>query len=157
MGNQAITPSKIDGSGACVNSNSEERRSKGYVKLRRGLLDHFETGKMSPPEAGVYFVILLKADHRTGIWQSTSAKTIAWYYRRHMTERRVRKALQNLEEAGYIKRFRTIGSHLSYPILVNKYPCRDDAGNEFLLNAEKTRDAEHPVYEPCCNSTVTAP
>lgn len=94
-------------------------------------------------------VVLLKADHETGIWWgSATMLTDSFRGQKSIPERTARQALQRLEEAGYIKRFGANHSY-KYPILVNKYECVDLAGKSRLLDAENTTDWRNPVYIPC--------
>lgn len=39
----------------------------GYVPIRRGLLEHLTEHRMTPTEFAIFNILLLWADHRTGI------------------------------------------------------------------------------------------
>lgn len=106
----------------------------GFVPLRRGLLDHMIQGKMSPLELGIYVAILLKADHRTGVWWG-SAASLGFIYP-GIDRRYAQKCLFRLEENGYIKRFRSEGKRGNYPMLVNRFVATDGR----RTNAEETID-----------------
>lgn len=116
----------------------------GYVAIRRGLLEHLESGRMSATDLGFHETLTLRADPGTGIiW--TNAARLAMQMNCSRTT--VQKHLCRLERGGYIKRFPRQRSRLPYPILVNRYHCTLSPQRGLELNAEKTTDWKFPVYE----------
>jgi hypothetical protein len=116
----------------------------GFVKLRRGILEHYQDGKVSAYEFHIYVLIILEADYRTGVWCGSGKKLSALY---RMSLRTCQDVLAKLEGKRYIRRFMTFGKHGNYPVLVNKYQCTDSAGNEVYLNAMKSKDWRNPIYD----------
>src|ERR1051326_6495562 len=134
--------------------------SDGYVRLRRGLLEHLENGRMTYMQAGVYSVMLLQADHKTGIWWGSAMKLYAMSRgdgetesgedTRNMAERRkLNRCLSRLEDGGYIKRFIVKGKIGNYAVLINKFMCSGGVNDGKTLNAAKSEDWRRPVYERC--------
>jgi hypothetical protein len=122
----------------------------GYVKFRRGILNHLRDGRMNSTEFAVYSAMILDADPATGILMS-SARALAFLFNGTLTERAARRALDSLEnnpEGPYIKRFTRPGSHGNYPILINRFDCTAGARMGMRLNADATTDWREPVY---CN------
>src|ERR1700761_3029213 len=121
-------------------------RSSGFVQLRRGLFEHVMNGQMSSTECFLYTVILANADPCSGIWKGSAGVLAALF---SVPNRTCRKALERLEEAGYIKRFPIPGSTHSYPILVHLFECSDGAAKGMRLNAMGTETYTEPQYFPC--------
>ena len=122
----------------------------GYVKFRRGILNHIRDGRMNATEFAVYSAMILDADPATGILMS-SARALAFLFNGTLTERAARRALDSLEnnpDGAYIKRFTRPGSHGNYPILINRFDCTAGARMGMRLNADATTDWREPVY---CN------
>lgn len=118
--------------------------SAGFVKLRRGILEHYRDGKVSAYEFHIYILLILEASYETGVWHG-SAEKLSIVYR--IPSRTCRDVLAKLHQKGYIRRFHSPGKHGNYPVLINKYECRDGAGNEIHLNASKSNDWRHPNYD----------
>jgi hypothetical protein len=88
----------------------------GFVKLRRGIIEHIPK-RLSPDEALTYILIIALADHRNGTWKGSSQALSAntgW------SVRQCQCILKSLRGKGYISGEckRGIGS---YPIKVHKY------------------------------------
>ena len=122
----------------------------GFVKLRRGLEEHLEAGKISYSEAGLYVRLMMKANYNTGVVY-VSTKELATPGN---PQEQVRKILDRLEEKQYIRTFRVKGSQCRYPILINKH-CRGEDGS--ILNAFKSKSPEHLVWENDEDSSMTVP
>lgn len=118
--------------------------SNTFVKLRRGLVDHLRDGRISAYEYLIETLIIAEADHRTGLWFGSGEKLAAEF---DLSARTCRDVLEKLEKKGYIRRFIVPGKRGNYPVLVNKYECRDGAGKEVYLNAARSNDYRHPIYE----------
>ncbi|HEV2378693.1 MAG TPA: hypothetical protein VG206_02740 [Terriglobia bacterium] len=117
--------------------------SSGFVPLRRGLLDHIERGKMCQSEMFCYILLLLKADHKTGVWWG-SAVAIEALTCAEVKHRTAAWALARLEEKGYIKRFITPGKHGNFPILIDRFHCSDGT---------RTNASDTLVWPPTVNKT----
>jgi len=120
--------------------------ARGYVQVRRGLLEHVRRGDITPLGLSAYALMLLGADSRTGIWWG-SAKGLAADF--GFVERTARDLLESLEAAGHIKRFATPGRHGNYPILLDGYEVRHGVNEDRRLSAKATMDWKNPVYENC--------
>ena len=117
----------------------------GYVKLRRDLFRHVKQHLLNSTEAWVYVCMIGEADYRTGVWWG-SAGLLASLYR--MPERTCRRCLSSLESKGYIKRFHTPHSMLSYAVLINKYEVAGNvAGMYKRLNTELSNTYNDLVYD----------
>lgn len=71
----------------------------GFIQLRRGILEHIESGRLSSDEFSAYAIIILKADHRTGVWSGSGrsmARSLHWSIRKSQT------ILLSLESKSYI-------------------------------------------------------
>jgi hypothetical protein len=120
--------------------------SEGFIQIRRGLLEHTERGAIGFLELGIYLQIHLQANYETGVWMGSAAK-LAATAPRGADGRSIRRSLENLERAGYIKRFTTRGKRGNYPVILNKYEPQSGAMKGNRLNAELTTDWRNPVYE----------
>ena len=120
--------------------------SNGFVKSRRGILQHLRTGKITHEQFAAFEIILHEADPATGIWWG-SANALAGNY--NYSKRSARHLLEQLERSGYIKRFATVGGRSNYPILVDKYEPTLGVKVGLRLNALLTEDWRHPAYESC--------
>jgi len=120
-----VIPSGITEVASCHSATVPARSpyimaSEGFLKIRRGLSEHLDRGKMSGKEYLLYLHLLIEADHRTGVVWKTSAPFI-----QHNLEcfslRQLREAIHNLEVKGYLKRFFSYGKNTFYDILLDKY------------------------------------
>ena len=68
----------------------------GHIKLRRGLLDHIETGKMKPDMLSVYTYLLLTADYTCGVVWHTSAPYIGMKFRKQA--KHINRQMMKLEK-----------------------------------------------------------
>ncbi|KKN66924.1 hypothetical protein LCGC14_0466990 [marine sediment metagenome] len=114
----------------------------GYIPLRRGILEHVQKGLLNKTDFSVYCLLLLLADHHTGIWWG-SAKALGAY---NFARSTARNSLQRLESKGYIKRFTTPGVHANYQILINKYAITDGQHKGKLLDAKQTTSTKFLIY-----------
>ena len=73
----------------------------GFVRLRRGILEHLQDGRIRPMEFAAFLTILLAADHRNGAWQG-SARSLARLM--GLSRRYCQKLLARLEGRGYVTR-----------------------------------------------------
>jgi hypothetical protein len=117
-----------------------------FVQIRRGILQHVKDGRLSPNSFTVYMTIILLADASTGMWRG-SAPALVVHFNGSLSLDAVQRALNSLEENGYIKRFRTHGQRGNYPILVNKYLITSGRLKNGTVNAERTVDWRQPVTD----------
>src|SRR5262249_3746607 len=101
---------------------------------------------MSLCEFGIYALIHVQADYRTGIWRGSAPRIVATAPR-GASLRQVQRALEHLEELGYLKSFRLHGTRGNTPYLIDKFTVRSGALKGQRLNAAKTESWQHPVYE----------
>jgi len=94
-------------------------KNEGHVKLRRGLLEHINSGKMKSDMLSIYTYLLLKADYTCGVVWGISAPYIGIKLRK--PAKYINRQLIKLEKEQYIKRFGHRGQISSYEILINKY------------------------------------
>jgi len=106
----------------------------GYIPLRRGILEHVQKGLLNKTDFAIYCLLLLLADHQTGIWWGSGKALGAYNFPRSTAQ----KSLQRLEARGYIRRFPVPGLHSNYPILINKYAITDGQHKGKLLDAKQT-------------------
>jgi hypothetical protein len=98
----------LSGAG-CVRSargTGGKMANAGYVQLRRGILEHLEDGRMTSDEFAAFTVVVLKADHKTGVWRGTGkalARLLQW------CERKGRLVLVSLAAKGYLSIARARG------------------------------------------------
>jgi hypothetical protein len=123
------------------------RVSAGFVAIRRGIEEHLLSGNLGFFEMGVYLVIHLQASFRTGVWTG-SAPRLAATAPRGANVRDVQRALQRLEEIGFIRSFHQQGARGNYRVLIDKYEPTTGALKGKRLNAAKSGTWQRPHYEP---------
>lgn len=92
--------------------------SNGFVKLRRGILEHAEKGLLPADEFAAFIYITLRADHETGVWIG-NALLLARGFRRSWTTGKT--WLRNLVRKGYIEAKPSPAQRGSYAIRVLRY------------------------------------
>src|SRR5579885_3495750 len=120
----------------------------GFVKIRRGILDHLLSGIISIFEFGIYVILHLQADFRTGVVK-TSAPRLRAAAPRGAKMRDIQRALQRLSHIGFIRIFRISGKRGNYHVLIHKFECTDAALRGKRLNAFKSSSWEELVFEAC--------
>jgi hypothetical protein len=96
----------------------------GFVKLRRGILEHIPD-RMSVHEFGVFTVLLTLADFRNATWIGSGTELRKYIRKRKKT---VHELLFSLRSKGYIKFDLPKGNNSKYPIFIPKY-YTDQDGN----------------------------
>jgi hypothetical protein len=119
----------------------------GFVQIRRGILEHLQEGRLTVRDYACYSVIILLADKATGLWWGCAQALAAQFGAGDISVHAARRSLHNLEETGYLKRFRTQGQRGNSPILVNKYPISFGELKGRFVNAERTVDYRRIVTE----------
>jgi hypothetical protein len=116
----------------------------GYVRLRRGVLDHLHQGRMSFSEYGIYTILVQLADSRSGCAFS-NAKSLEALIGRGLKQQRIQDILFELHLKGYIRPFgqRHVGSG-SYPILIHRYQITFGEKKDWFVDAFGTKDYRKP-------------
>jgi hypothetical protein len=117
-----------------------------YVPLRPGIEEHLVRGAMSVCEFGIYSLIHLQADYRTGIWRGSAPRILATAPR-GASLRQIQRALEHFEELGYLRSFRPRGARGNTAYLIDKFTVRSGALKGHKLNAAKSKSWQHPFYE----------
>jgi hypothetical protein len=120
----------------------------GFAIVRGGILDHLVAGRLGYPELGIYTVIHLQADFRTGIWWGSAPRLLATSPR-GASIRDVQRWLQTLKRIRFLRPFHKHGERGNYPVLIDKYFVRIGALSGTRLNAWKSESWNHPCYESC--------
>lgn len=114
----------------------------GFIRLRRGILEHLESGRITMDEYGAYTVMILKADHRTGIWTGSGKALSA------LTKWCLRKAqivMMELARKGYLKIEHVHGQHGNYAVKIKRYFSARGCGDSAHGDAVKV-----PLSAPGC-------
>ncbi len=121
-------------------------KESGFLQLRRGVFEHIKDGRMSHLDGLVFIYIASQADTRTGVWNGSAGALAGELCLSHRNARRVLERLTLSSDGGYIKRFPVPGSHVCYPILVNKFLVTDGEHKGEHLNARDSKSAEELMY-----------
>jgi hypothetical protein len=92
----------------------------GYLRLRRGILQHLDAGTISLLDFSVYVWLMLKADYKTGLAWGCAEK-IRVHASRGTSLRAIQRSIDRLEHIGWLKRWRTHGQRGNYPILIARF------------------------------------
>jgi DNA-binding Lrp family transcriptional regulator len=120
-----------------------EYRGGGYIKLRRGILSHLQTRRLSVNEFTIFVTLLVLADIKTGVVEHTSQKALAELLGMPATS--VRGAMKRLEDKGYILRAFIQGHKEWYAVLCDKYEITDGKYKNFTVSIPVTKT----VYSLC--------
>ena len=117
---------------------------RGYVRLRRGILDHLQQTRISFSEYTIYTILLQLADSRSGC-AFTNAKSLEALIDRGLKQQRIQDILFELHLKGYIRPFgqRHVGSG-SYPILIHRYQITSGEEKDWFVDAFGTKDYRKP-------------
>lgn len=118
--------------------------SEGFAKIRNGLKDHIDQGKMSATDIGVYTFLHLYCTWKTGIWfgnaLNIASKTLS-------SRRSISDSLHRLRQRGYINYASTRGKRGSYYVLIHKFEPQYGPWGGYRLNAWKYTDKVEADYE----------
>jgi hypothetical protein len=118
----------------------------GYIPLRRGVLQHLQEGRITLQEFNVFVMLLIWANHKTGI-ASTNAAGLVFLSGGQLEQRYTQRCLASLEKKGYIKMpFFQQGQRGDYDIFIDKYVVTEGAYDGKVLSFAKTTDWKKPVY-----------
>ena len=128
-----------------------------FIKLRAGLQEHMELGRLSLFDVGVYVSIHFQADYERGTWIGCAGKVLAKCPRKGNL-RQIRHSISRLEAIGFIKCFRKPhGARGNYTAVINKYEVPFGALKGMRVNAEKSKSYDNIHYEACPHTAVTPP
>ncbi len=127
---------------------------EGFVVIRSGLFEHVSSGRMSPLALAMYSFILYGCIWKTGV-RHGSAPKLQHALGGYVPLRTVQRHLNKLVNEGYLKSFNMAGKRGNYPTLIDKYRPTEGALIGYELNAAKSTDWKHPVYEPVGEVTLT--
>ena len=102
--------------------------------------------RLSLCEFGIYAVIHIQADYRTGIWRGSAARILATAPR-GASLRQIQRAIKHLEDLRYLKSFRVQGARGNTPYVIDKFTVRSGALKGYRLNAAKSESWQRPFYE----------
>jgi hypothetical protein len=116
----------------------------GYVRLRRGVLDHLQQARISFSEYAIYTILLQLADSRSGC-AFTNAKSLEALIDRGLKQQRIQDILLELQLKGYVKRFGQahVGSG-SYPILIHRYQITSGEKKDWFVDAFGSKEYRKP-------------
>jgi hypothetical protein len=117
-----------------------------FVPIRPGIEEHLVRGDMSLCEFGVYALIHIQADYRTGIWRGSAPRILATAPR-GASLRQVQRALEHFENMGYLKSFRVHGARGNAPYLIDKFTVRSGALKGYRVIVAKSESWQRPFYE----------
>jgi hypothetical protein len=119
---------------------------QGYVPLRRAIMEHLYEGKMTFTEFGLFTMLLIWADHRTGI-ALTNGVGLVGLSGKQLDTRYTQRCLANLEKKGYIKRpFLKEGQRGDQKIFIDKYLVTEGTRRGRQLSFADTTNWENPAY-----------
>lgn len=126
-----------------------------FIKLRAGLQEHMELGKLSLFDVGVYVSIHFQANYETGVWIGSAGKILA-KCPKGSELRRIQRSIAQLEAIGFLKCFRrNHGSRGNFACVINKYEVPFGALKGHRVNAEKSTSYNDVCYERCADGAVT--
>jgi hypothetical protein len=121
----------------------------GFVPVRRGILEHTMSGELSVNEFAVLMVLILLADKSTG--KAKINAPVLRTYLPGLSADAAKRALNSIDEKGYIFRQITDRSPLVYPFWVNGY--QPSTGKHKMLQvsiaeARVSKDVRRIKYMP---------
>ena len=122
-----------------------------FAKIRAGLEEHLVTGLLSAFDVGVYLILHLQADMRTGIWIGSAPRLLATAPRGR-SRRDMQRALSRLAQIEFIRSFHRHGVRGNYRVLLHKFEPQFGALKGKRLNAMKSESWKAPIYEVCAVS-----
>jgi hypothetical protein len=115
----------------------------GFIQLRRGIIEHIESGRIYLPDFGLYTYLHLIADPEYGrLFTKVSSLAVQLSQKRDW----IRDALDRLESACYIKCFAIRGRRPHYPVLIHRFSPKFGPMSGMYLNAMDTVDWRRPIF-----------
>src|SRR5258708_1197426 len=111
----------------------------GFVKFRRGLVDHLLGGRISADEYCVFSVLLQVADFRSGVcWGSGIALSS---YLKTWSVRKCQRILKSLARRDYLSLRSCRGKKGNYAVVIHKYHQKVTTRVTPLLESDDKGDA----------------
>lgn len=120
-----------------------------FIKLRRGLMEHLESGKINGRELSVYVALHMWVDFKYGFCWKISSPFLAHFL--NEKEQIVKRCMKSLSDKGYIKRFNHRGQKTYYPVLINHYEIQSG----IYTRADKTLNSNSLCLRVTFNCTLT--
>lgn len=124
--------------------------SGNWVKMRRGILDHVQEGRITTTEYTVLLTLILLADSKTGSGIINAAMLRYWLP--DLSIHTVRKVLPSLEAKGYIAREVNGGDRRGYRYQIDKYEINAE-GSQRRLHVTQVVPSAH-VNDDCRNDVA---
>jgi len=118
----------------------------GYTKVRNGILEHLQSGKITPLDCTMYFVILTQLDFETGVWFGSAFRLVD-AINGACSVHVARGFLRKFVRMGWLKswknqtRTKTVTTYL-----VDKYEPTAGPHKGKRVNAYLTTDWKSPVF-----------
>ena len=120
--------------------------TEGFSKIRNGLKEHIEAGKLCPADLGLYTFLHLYCDYSTGIYKGT-ALGIAFRMGDASYKGTVSKSLARLKKIKFINYRKGNGKRGGYRILLDKFEPTFGELRGRRLNAWKADANGNPIYD----------
>ena len=129
--------------------------NEGFIKLRRGLMQHLEQGRMNGRDLSTYVTLHFYADYKCGIAWKMSAPFIARFLNDKI--RNIQESLVRLNRGEYIKRLNHRGQKTYYPVVINRFETPHGLfirTDKMLNNKEIAFESEFKVYLKCIQNEL---
>jgi hypothetical protein len=113
----------------------------GYVKKRRGILEHLRNKKITREEYLVFDLLLLLANPTSGIWRGNATRIHAEF---GGSKQSIQKSLRSLEQKKYIKRGEMWSGIADF--FIDKYEVTMGPLSGKFLSLEKITVTNQPEY-----------
>jgi hypothetical protein len=115
-----------------------------YIPLPAEIFSDF-CQRLTPTVWSVLSTIYRQVNFETGFWHGSAAK-VAAAWGGQLAKRTIQRALDRLNELGYIKSFHVPGRRGNYEVAIDGYAIRFGPLDGQSLDAANTTDPNHPVY-----------
>ena len=120
--------------------------SDGYTQVRNGIMEHLYTGKITPLDFALYFVILNQCDFATGVWFG-SARRLVDAVHGTISEHKARGFLRKFVKMKWLKPFKNQSAHkATVTYLVDKFEATMGRNQGDRVNASVTTDWKSPIF-----------
>jgi len=119
---------------------------KGYVQKRRGVLTHLNERRLTVNEYVVFDILLMLADKETGSYM-INAPAIHFWSGEQLSIKAAQRALQGLDEKGYIVRETVPGKLGVYPYYIDKFVVAYGAEQGKVLSYTKKANKIEKIEE----------
>jgi hypothetical protein len=128
----------------------------GWVKMRRGILDHVSSGRLNLREYAVFTLLIIMADSSSGSGIVNSPVLQYWFP--ELNSDGAQRALASLEREGFIYRDNPQGNRRAYHYWVNKFEATTGPNRLRLSNLSKvfeTKDITDIIWEVLATDPAT--